>query len=143
MNSMKETIDHLTEIEEDKKKIEESYLKMAAKAAFFHLDVYTNMPLYLWIDNKEKGAKKIKYNMDDTVKNQFFIRKNTEFYLKGIKEITCKYSKVDDLTMDDVYSKQLMTKIKKELTQYWEDLNYKLTGFYMEKSKIIYYINKV
>ena len=109
-----------------------------AKSVYFDSDVYSTYPSYVWIDelSDNKGFK-VKFNMDDAIHNEFYIKNNTVFSLDGLKTLEEVLSSEDETLK---FKLNLNKIIKKNLDAF--ELKYKLAKIYLEKNKIIFYLNQ-
>jgi len=92
------------------------------KVLYFELDIYSEHPVYIWIDNK-----RIKFNLDGV--NTFKIKKGTKF-----STINPQFYGIEKFKID--FYKHLETCIKEFLKK--KDIGaYK---FYIKDDKIIFYV---
>jgi len=125
---------------------EESYLKKILRGisalTFLELDIYYDVDLYLWLD-KHSSSIRIKFNIDDSINNEFHIKKTSDFYIRGLRKLEGEYK--DSLDVSTANKQELLEfsfykKQFKIIREKFKLYDYNVYNFYMKKNMIIFYV---
>ena len=143
-------LNSISSFEKEQEEIEiqkEKELKKVFAFIYLQLDVYSDRQVFLWLDKKGENKYKIKFNMDDTINNKFKIKKSSELAIKKITDDDFTMSSKDltlaqernEITEEVIKNSIIINRIKKQFIKLAEKENFKITGSFIDPTKIIFY----
>ena len=129
MNEFMNMINQAQEKVESKKRLDDLHIGLISKSIYPDLPIYTEYPVFTWVDKKSKKIIRLKFNMDDSIHHEFKIRKNTNTYIKYNTQI------ISDENIED-----LEQEIIEIFRHRFKEFHMELSNIYLDKHKIIFFI---